>query len=138
MLPAPLGALDQPIDPEQQLLQIKRFGQIVVQAVGQPLDPVIRSAFGRKNQNRQPFVLEADRLENRQPVKARQHDVENDQIRGERLPFLHTAGAVFGDIDFIPLELQVQGQPLGNVKVVFDDENFFLLRHRAMFPGPMP
>ena len=132
---APGGPRQQSFDPQQELLQVEGFGEIVVDAVGKSLDPVIGRPLGGKDQNGEPFVFQADVAQNGEAVQPGQHDVEHDQVRIPLLPHPESLRAAAGDRRFITLQGEIQLQPFGDVRVILDDEDPFLLR---LFHGSFP
>ena len=105
---------------------MKGLGEIVVDAVGKSLDPVIGLPFGGKDQDGKPFVLQADVAQNGETVQAGQHDVQDDQVRIPLLPHPESLGAAAGDGRLIALQGEIQLQPFGDVRVILDDEDSLL------------
>jgi len=66
-------------DPCDQLARVERFDHVIVGADLQPDDPVGRLALGRQQDHRDRERF-ADMAAQRQPVLARHHDVEQDQV----------------------------------------------------------
>ena len=65
--------------------------------------------------------------QNGQPIDDRQHDVEHDQIRPDFLPLLQSGGSITGADDPVSLQRQVQFQSFGDVDVILDDQDAFLI-----------
>ena len=71
--------------------------------------------------------------QNGQAVQAGQHDVQDDEVRVPLLPHLEPRGPASGNRCFAALKGEIQLQPLGDMPVVFDDEDAPL---RGLFHAP--
>ncbi len=106
-----------------KLLQVKRFGQIVVNAVRQTPDAVVGAGLGGKDENRKLFIFQANALQNRKAIDPRQHDVKNDQVRPPGLPLLQGRHAIRGDRDIVTQQGEIQADAFGNMFFILDDQN---------------
>src|SRR5215210_4014328 len=90
----PLGPPEQSADAGEQFFYVERFGQVIVGATVEAVYLVERGIAGRQHDNRHPATTLAQPPEDTDPVQTRQHDVEDDQRRPERLRFLYAGEAV--------------------------------------------
>src|SRR5829696_7492835 len=77
----PLRPPEQRTDAGQKLLDIERFGEIVVGAEVEAVDLVERGVAGRKHDDRYPAAPLANPLQDPNPVQLREHYVEYDEGR---------------------------------------------------------
>ncbi len=127
-LPFPCRPRKKPFHPQQEFVEIERLGQVVVPAQGKALDTLLRFAARRQDEDGQPVVLQPDIAQDRQAVDVGQHDIQDDEVRFPLLPQPQGGDAVQGDLRVIPLQREVEPQPLGDVPVVLDDEYPLLSR----------
>ena len=112
-------------DPRGQLLRAERLGDVVVGAELEARDAIGFFAARRQHddRDRRGRRIGAQRLADPQAVQPRQHQIEDDEI--DRLapqPRQHVA-ARRRRLDRVPRACQVMRDQLGDVGVVFDDEN---------------
>ena len=65
----------------------------------------------------------AHRLAHEQSVHARQHQIENHEIRRRRTQLRHDVSPRCQTLDLMPRLLEIVGDEVGNVRIVFDDED---------------
>ena len=120
------------IDPQDQFFRLEGFGEIVVGAQRQPLDTVLGLAAGGEQQDGRiaPLAHGFGQLE---PVHARHHHIENQEIEGERVEGRQGLGGIRrrGDAEAAFLEVALEKGP--DPVVIVDDENMGItagqLRH---------
>ena len=78
---------------------------------------------GAQDDHRNPRTLRPDRAQDFVAIHARQHQVEQDEIGRERPVRVDGFRAVRRDHRLVTLELQVERNALGQVGIVFDDED---------------
>ena len=76
----PRRAPQHPGDPQQELLQVERFDQVVVGPLGQPGYPVACHRSGRQHQHRDPGVELPIFRQTSKPLIPGKHDVKDDQL----------------------------------------------------------
>src|SRR5215210_915158 len=91
-----LGPPEQRPDAGEQLLYVERFGQVIVGATVEAVYLVEGGVAGRQHDNGHPATSLAQLPEDTDPVQTRQHNVEDDQRRPERLRFLDAGETVVG------------------------------------------
>src|SRR5439155_3218876 len=109
-------------DARQQLARVERLAQIVVGAELEPDDTVDVVVLGSEHQDRRR-TTRAQTPADRQAVLARQHQIENDEVRrhtGERAV---GASTVLGHLDGESLALEEIGEQRANVTIVLDDQD---------------
>ena len=74
-------------------------------------------------------------LADRQAVNAREHDIEQDDVRQQHLGLAQPLGAVLGDEGFVPLAAEVPAQRLYEAALVFDDQDAGLGHHTLQWGG---
>jgi hypothetical protein len=74
-LSGPLPPEQQPVDPQQKFVQVERFGEVVVDPVGQSLNLVFDVGLGGQDQYGDAFIFQANIAQHGQAVDAGQHDV---------------------------------------------------------------
>jgi hypothetical protein len=115
------AAEDRP-DPGEQLLEGERLGQVVVRAGFESLDPIVDVAAGREHQHadiaggsQAPADLE--------PVEAREHPVEDDEVRLPGSREIKPDEAVPGRPHVEPLIAEPHLEELAHGELVVDDEH---------------
>jgi hypothetical protein len=121
--PACSDAPEHRLYPRHQLTDAEGFGQVVVGAELQAEHAVELGGLGRRHQDRHVARPGAQALADLQAVQAGQHQVEDHQVVGLRLSLRQASGAVEGEADLATQVGQVQADQLGDVAVVFDDED---------------
>ena len=116
------GAAEHGLDPGQQLARAEGLGDVVVGADLEADDAVGLLDQGGEQDDRQVGGL-ADHPAERQPVLARHHDVEDDEIDGAGLQDAAHLLAAVGGRDAKPLLGEVLRQRLADVGRVVDDED---------------
>ena len=123
------------VDPGDQLLHLEGLGDIIVRAHLQTLNPVKDLALGRQHDD--GYLAGFPDLGADGPaVHHRQHDVQQDQIRLLFLEFLQRLAAVSGDADVKALFHQIHMDEVGDIFVVFHDQN--VASHRVFLPFCRP
>ena len=126
LLAAPLllaaEAAEHRVDAGQHLLHLKGLDDIVVGAPLQPGHLVLGLPLGGEHDHRGLVVL-PDLLEHRPAVHYRQHDVQQHQLRVEGAEQLHPLAAVPGHRCLKALLLQIEVEKLGNIGVVFHNQD---------------
>ncbi len=119
-----LAATQDRLDTGNQLGQREGLDQIVVGTGLQPLDAVRQRIAGGEHDDRRiaPGIV-AQALAHLQPVDARQHQVQHDQVVVLGGGQVQTAEAILRAVDHVALELKVVQHVGENVTVVFDDQD---------------
>ena len=115
----------EPLHPQEELVEVKRFGKVIVNAVGQPLHAVFRFALRGEDENRQLFVFDANMAQDGQPIDAGEHDVQDDKLGPPVPPLPERRHAVGGDHHLVSLEGQIQPNTFRYMQIVLHDENPF-------------
>ncbi len=100
----------------------KRLGQIVVGAVVEPLNLVDDPVFRGENQDGRPIALAAQCPAHVVAVRAGQHDVENDRVKGNLPRHPDSVRAVVNDVDGKTLRLEPLAKSRGKPLFVLDDK----------------
>ena len=126
---APQNALDA----REQLARIERLGQIVVGAHFQA-DDAIGFLAARGEHDDRNLRAGAHVAAQREPVVARQHHVEHDDVRPRRFERRPHALAVGDRGDAVAVLLQVIAQQAADFEVVVDDQHVILRIHDVCIP----
>jgi hypothetical protein len=118
-----MRAAQRGLDAGQQLGQGEGLGHVVVGAQLERCDLVVFVLAGGEHDDRDVIAGRADLLEHPQPALAWQRDVEQDQSGGPAGDLSEGGLAVVDDLGSVALQLEVQGQPLGDGRVVLDDSH---------------
>ena len=116
-------AAQQRAQPGEQLLEGEGLGEVVVGPGVEALDPVADGVAGGEHEDGYVVPGGPQRARRLDPVESRHHHVHHDHVRvagpedGERL------GAVGGQRDVVPVELQRAAQRVAHGAVVVDDEH---------------
>ena len=119
---APTGAIEDPLDAQDELGRRERLRQVVVGARGEAGDPVVDEAARRQDDDRRP-VGPADGSQDREPVDLGEHDVEDDERRHLERDRGQRAPAVGRLDDAIARPLEVRPDEADDLGVVVDDED---------------
>ena len=107
----------------QQFAGIAGFSQVIVGAQLQAHDAVGVLAHGRQHDDRRAALAVGKAPAYGQPVLARQHHVEHDQVDGAALQSqLHLRG-VTGGVDLVPVLAQEVGDDVADSGVVIDHQD---------------
>ena len=107
----------------EQLLALERLDEVVVGADVEALDARLQRVAGGEHQDRRVVAVVAQALGDIDAVQPRQTEVEDDDVRQERVRLVEPAHAVRGELDLIALEAQRALEDLRDLLVVFDDEH---------------
>ena len=117
------AAPDHGAHPRQQLAHLERLQDVVVGAAVDAAYLLAPAAAGGEHQHRDHHAAGAPALEQRQPVDARQPQIEDDRVvllgGGEKVGAL----AVGGDVDHIPALSAAGGEPAGQQRLILDDQD---------------
>ena len=89
-----------------RIARIARLGEVVVGAELQAHDAVGVLAHGRQHDDRRAAFAVGEPAADRQPVLARQHDVEHDQVDGPALQRLLHLRRIAGGVHLVPVLAQ--------------------------------
>src|SRR3954468_1171646 len=107
----------------EQLLALERLDEGGLGAGVQPLDARFQRVAGGQHQDRRVVAVVAQPLGHVDPVQARKAEVQDDDVRQERMRLVEPADAVGGQLDLIALQPQRALENLRDLLVVFDDEH---------------
>ena len=127
----PARAAEDRLDSGQQLLHLEGLRQIIVGALLQALHLVVRLALGREHDDGSLAVL-PDGAQNAPAVHHGQHDIEQHQIGPELPEQIKSLSAVGGDAGVVALLFQIHLHKLGDIRIVFDDQDRFCHRRSAL------
>src|SRR2546430_7226808 len=123
------GSAQDRANARRQFARIERFWQIIVRAHLEADDAVDILALGRQHQDRHPRAG-AQPPTDRQPVFARQHDVEHHEVRlAEHGAEAIERRAAVAHIDAKALAREIVAQQAPDLDIVLDDENMRALVH---------
>ncbi len=106
-----------------ELVESKRFSQIVVGPGVEPGDDVGRTVARGENQHRHAPSARADAAENRKPVFAREVEIEHDGFVLCRRQIGVAIATVREDVDDVTVLNEPAPKQLAQRVVVFDDEH---------------
>ena len=109
--------------PREQLLALERLDEVVVGADVEPLHARVQRVARGQHEDRRVVLVAAQLAGDLDAVHARQAEVEDDEIRQERLRVVQRLGAVVGELDVVALHAQRALEDLGDLLIVLDDEN---------------
>jgi hypothetical protein len=121
----PVAAAQQPLHPREQHGQVEGLGQVVVGPRLQAVHDVGGQALGRQHQDRHEVAGLPCAIGDGEAVDARQHDVEDHEVIARRPAggeMGEGLGAVAHHVHLVAFELEVELHALGEVLLVFDDE----------------
>lgn len=118
-----LGAAQDGAHSRQQLPVIEGFGQIVICARFEPVDPVLAVATGSQHQHRGVVGL-AQPGQHGEPVESGHHDVQQHQIECLLCQPQQSFFSILGDGDLKSFQGQDFGEQLGQLEIVVDQEYF--------------
>ena len=110
-------------NPRDQLDERKRLHQVVVGTRVQPGDAVVDGVTGGQHQHARPHVLLAKSPADLEAIRARQHDVEHDDVVGRSRRPDHRVWAIAHDVHGDPFELQPLTENRGHLHIVVDDQH---------------
>ena len=117
------GAPDQRLDAREQLGKGERLGQVIVAAGLQAPNAIVHRPPGAEDQDRRRDAARAQRVDERQPVHARQHDVHDGDVERCRQRPLETGPAVRRHLDDKPGFAQPLLNEPRNGRIVFDEQD---------------
>ena len=117
---------DDRFDACHQFPQTEGFGDVVVCPQLQPEHLVKLLGLGREHQDRQLFFGLPDTFADLDPAQFGQHQVENHQhILVVQRPG-EAISAIGGNIGNVPKVFQMNFQQIGDIRIVFDHQYFFV------------
>ena len=126
-----LEAAQHGLDAREQLLRLKRFGDIIVRAELEAEHLVERFVLRGQHDDRHVRRF-ADFAQHLPAVHAGQHQIQQNQIRREGLELLHGRVAAVGHFHLEALFFQIEIHQLANVRIVVHEQN--LRFHRSVPP----
>ena len=125
--------------------QFEGLGKIVVSAGAETFEHVLGTAARGENQNRNEILGFAQFRNNFETVNAGQHHVEYNGVEATvrfEQPF-QSGLAIASDFDGVAFGLQIEAEPFGEVRFVFDDKHFRHVRllgssRVTVVPRPSP
>ena len=130
-----LGAPQERADARQQLPEREGLDQVVVGAGVEPLDLVLDGVAGREHEDLRVHAARAQLAAELEAVaRARQHQVEDDEVRRRGHDLFEPRVGIARHVDRIALLGQPLLQELGDPLLVLDDDDL----HRGPSSGPGP
>ncbi len=125
LLRQPLAAAQQSTQAREQDLQLERLRQVIVGAGFESLQHVFGPAARGQHQHRHVVALGAQLLDDGEAVLAGQHHVEHDGVVARSIAeqAIERLLAVAVDLDLVAFGFEVEAQPVGEVRLVFDDQD---------------
>jgi hypothetical protein len=120
--PARRPAPQQRAEPGEQLLALERLDEVVVGADVEALDARLERVARSEHEDRHVVAVLAQAAGDVDAVQPRQPEVEDDQVRQERMRLVERLDAVAGELDVVPVQPQRALQDVGDFLVVLDDE----------------
>ena len=109
-------------EPRQQFLALEWLDQVVVGTGIEALDARLHGVASGEHQNRDVVGL-AQRLRHLDPVESRKPEIEDHQIRQERVGQIQRAHPVAGDLDLVALHSERPLEHMCDRDVIFDDQH---------------
>src|SRR6185369_321256 len=132
------------VDPGGKLRKGEGLDEIVVGAGFEAVDPVLDSAEGRQQQNRGVDIGGADAADNAEPVRLRQHSVEDRYVKILGREDVECVAAAFHDKRIVAELTQPLPDELGRFRVIFRyqdphraDQPFFFLASVSVLPSDL-
>ena len=119
------------LDSCQQLFHFEGLGEIVVRTLLETLHLVVRLALGREHDDGGLAVL-PDGAQDAPAVHHGQHDVEQHQIGPDLPEQVDALPAVGGDAGAVAFFFKIHLHKLGDIRIVFDDQDRFCHRRSAL------
>ena len=116
------SAAQQRLDAHDQLGECERLGEVVVGAGLKIVNLVLGGAARRQDQDGHALVGSPDPAQHFLTGELRQHQIEDDQIVFVSLRELPATQAILGHIDRIALRAQRPRHELGNLLLVFHQQ----------------
>ena len=110
-------------DARHELLDAERLGHVVVAAQGEAAHLVLGRVARREKEHREARAAVAQAARHFEAVDARHHDVEDDQVRGERLHGVERLAAAVRHLHREVLVAQRHGDEIGDALLVVDDQD---------------
>ena len=128
------GAAAQHLDAGEQFREGVGLGQVVVAAGAQAGDAVVDLAERRQDQHRRGIAARAQRGNQRKPVAARQHAVDDHDVVFARIGERETGLSVACHVDIVAGLGKGLLKIFGSLAVVFDNQNL----HGTTYTSKMP
>ena len=113
------------VNARDELARVERLRQVIVGAHLEADDAIDFLAFRRQHDDRHRFAGAAQSAADGQPVLARQHQVEHDQVRRVALQLAVELRRIGEGRDLEALLGQVARQQVAQAHVVVDDEDLW-------------
>ncbi len=126
---AHLGAPQDCLDAQYELLDRKRLGDVIISTQFKTLDDLVIRGFGGQHDDGLVAVLGADAITDFIAVHTWQHDVEEDQVKLARQCLFEALRAGCGTVDLVFMEHEHIDKALTDGLFVFDNENADLPAH---------
>ena len=117
-------APDDGVDARDQLASLKGLGQEIVGAEAEPLDLVVDLAEAGEDQHRRVDPGRPQFPQHLVSGHVWQHQIKDYEIRSIVARLLQSARTIGGGRNSVARLAQIQREQVGNVHLVFDDENF--------------
>lgn len=121
----PSSSAQQAAHPREQLIEMKGFRQVIIRAVLDPSNQILGGILGGEHEDRYEISRSPNALRQLESTHARQHHVENHEVEGfaSSIEGPLAGGAVLCNHDHVALGLEVETQPLREVRLVFYDQD---------------
>jgi hypothetical protein len=120
---APVEPAQQGFDPGQKLEKTEGLGHVVVGPEAKAPHLVGFFAARRQDEDRHREAFRPERAQDAKAVGARQHQIEDHEIRPARPGQLQPDLAVRRHLDLVPVDLQVVAKAEREVEVVLDEKD---------------
>ena len=128
VVPTVAGTTQDRSDPGHDLGRRERLHHVVVGAELEAEDPIALLDLGRQHDHGNT-VQHPDPAQDLQPVRFRQHDVEQQQVESAGLVRLERRGAVGSGVDVVAVAGEIPSHDVADDRLVVDDQDALLTAH---------
>src|SRR5579859_6093404 len=109
--------------PRQQHLEGERLDDVIIGSSVEPTHLIGWSVFSREEQNGQALLGGAESLEHTQTIKARHHDIQNDQVGSLLADELDALLAILSGDDGETFQRETTAEHTGDRLIIVDHDN---------------
>ena len=128
------------LDPRRQLANLERLDQVVVAARLQPVNSLVDGRERADHQRRRRVAFAAQRLDDRKPILAMQHSIDDQHGGAARARRPQRIVHGLRELHRMAARLQFEANLLGEIALVLDDQHRRTSRASALRsgrPGPV-